>query len=131
MNHVHGSAAPIQKLVFVLLSLDGARSLEFESVLAQAMSARALDLEVQLFFTGSAIDWLLLGVAETYHCVTQPEMSMLDLMQQAVALGVQFHPCSPALQGKETALLEFVSEPVGATYLVEVISHRDTQVLSY
>ena len=33
----------VQKFVFVLLSLDVTRSIEYESVLAQAISARTLD----------------------------------------------------------------------------------------
>jgi hypothetical protein len=62
-----------------------------------ALSARALDLEVEMHFTSSSVRWLFEGVAAAAHTDRAGTRTVLDFMREARAAGVRLYACTMAL----------------------------------
>lgn len=62
-----------------------------------ALSARALDLEVEMHFTSSAVKWLFDGVARSAHTDQAKSRTVLDFIREARRAGVKLFACSMAL----------------------------------
>jgi predicted peroxiredoxin len=76
-----------------------------------AMTAAAMDVEVEMHFTGQSVRLLVDGVACNIPTANGPHNTLYDSMQQAAQLGVRFIACSMALQAHvgahETRIAEF------------------------
>lgn len=62
-----------------------------------ALTARALDIEVELHFTSSAVRWLVEGVADTAHTDAAATRTVGQYLREARAAGVSLHACGMAL----------------------------------
>lgn len=92
--------AATQKLVIVLWSCgpdqpSGAALAAAPFV--YALAARALDVDVEMHFTGSTVRWLLEGVAAHAFTDAAGTRTVLDYIREARAAGVRLHPCAMAL----------------------------------
>ncbi len=63
-----------------------------------ALAARALDLEVEMHFTSSAVRWLFAGVAEVAHTDQGRSKTVADYLRETRAMGVRHFACAMALE---------------------------------
>ncbi len=64
--------------------------------LVHALSACALDCEVEIHFAGPAVRWLVDGVAEAAYATPKREKSILVWLQQVASAGIPMFACSMA-----------------------------------
>lgn len=62
-----------------------------------ALTARALDAEVEMHFTSTAVRWLLQGVAAEAYTDAARTKTVADFIAEAKAAGVRLLACSMAL----------------------------------
>lgn len=62
-----------------------------------ALSARALDLEVEMHFTSSTVKWLFEGVAKDAYTDQAKTKTVLDFIREAHDAGVKMFACAMAL----------------------------------
>jgi hypothetical protein len=89
----------VQKLVIVVWSCGPDRPGGATLVAAPfvyALAARALDLEVEMHFTSTAVRWLVAGVADTAYTDRSRSKTALDFIREAHAAGVKLYACAMA-----------------------------------
>jgi predicted peroxiredoxin len=62
-----------------------------------ALAARAMEIEVEMHFTSSAVRWLLDGVANDAYTDAARSKTVADFIAEVSAAGVQLVPCAMAL----------------------------------
>ena len=62
-----------------------------------ALAARALELEVEMHFTSSAVRWLVRGVADGAHTDQRRRKTVRDFIAEAQRAGVALYACGMAL----------------------------------
>ena len=62
-----------------------------------ALTARALDLDVEMHFTSSSVRWLVEGVADLAHTDTAATRTVGQYLREALVAGVSMHACAMAL----------------------------------
>jgi hypothetical protein len=113
-----------QRVVIVLWSCgpdrpDGARLAAAPFVYAQ--SALALELDVEMHFTGSAVRWLFEGVAAAAHTDQARSKTVLDYLRETHAAGARLYACAMALGEHRHGepLIAEVAGTAGATTVIE------------
>lgn len=75
-----------------------------------ALAARALELDVEMHFTSTAVRWLVDGVAAGAHTDAARSKTVLDFIREAHAAGVRLYACAMAraehVRGTETTVAE-------------------------
>jgi uncharacterized protein len=64
--------------------------------LVHALAARALDAEVEIHFSGPAVRWLVVGVADSLFTTPAREKSIGDYLREVIAEDVRLLACSMA-----------------------------------
>lgn len=115
---------PARRFVFVLWSCgpdrpDGAALAAAPFV--YALAARALEFDVEMHFTASAVRWLLEGVAAGAYTDRARTKTVLDFIREARAAGVKLYACAMALaeHRRGEALLPEVDGMAGAATVVD------------
>jgi predicted peroxiredoxin len=62
-----------------------------------ALTARALELEVEMHFTAEAVRWLVPGVADRAYTDAARSKTVADFIGEAHAAGVKLYACGMAL----------------------------------
>lgn len=62
-----------------------------------ALAARALEVDVQMHFTSSAVRWLIAGVAQHAYTDQRRTRSVHDYLREAQEAGIALYACSMAL----------------------------------
>jgi hypothetical protein len=62
-----------------------------------ALAARALEIDVQMHFTSSAVRWLLEGVAAQAYTDQARTKTVADFIREVHAAGVKLYACAMAL----------------------------------
>lgn len=83
-------------VTIVLWAATPERPRDVAAPLLYALAARALDAEVEVHFTGEAVEWLFPGVAARANCDALGSRTVLDLLREARAQGVRHYACSMA-----------------------------------
>lgn len=98
-----------------------------------ALSARALELEVEMHFTSSAVRWLFEGVAGTGHTDQAKSKTVLDFIREARDAGVKFFACSMALGEHRhgEALITEADAVAGTASVIGAASEPDARVLVF
>jgi predicted peroxiredoxin len=115
--------APARKFVFVLWSCGpdrpGAAALA-AAPFVYALAARALEFEVEMHFTGSAVRWLFEGSAANAFTDQARTKTVHDFIREAHAAGVKLYACAMALaeHRRGEALLTEVAGIAGAATVV-------------
>ena len=89
--------------------------------LIHAIAARALDIDVEIHFSGTAIRFLVAGVAKQLYPTPEKEKSIHDFLHDAAKAGVSLLACSMAREswvGKNETLIPECSGIVGATSFI-------------
>jgi predicted peroxiredoxin len=126
----------VQKLVIVVWSCGpdrpGGATLA-AAPFVYALAARALDLEVEMHFTSTAIRWLVAGVAETAHTDRSKRKTVLDFIHEAHAAGVKLYACAMAKHehAESDALIAEVAGIAGAATVIGVTSEPGSRTLVF
>jgi hypothetical protein len=87
----------VARVVIVVWSAGPERPVQAAAPFVYALAARALELEVEMHFTSTAVRWLLDGVAETAYTDAGRTKTVADFLRDAHAAGVHLLACSMAL----------------------------------
>src|SRR5262245_19781062 len=98
-----------------------------------ALSARALDLEVEMHFTSSAVRWLFEGVAADAFTDHGKTKTVLDFIREAREAGVKMFACAMALGEHRhgEALVAEVEGIAGAATVMGVAAEAATRSLVF
>jgi predicted peroxiredoxin len=93
-----------------------------------AAVAGAMDVSVEIYFTGKSVLLLLPGVAQTLASGPRERRSVHDFMQHAAEHGVKFYACSQALDEHGLAAEELIEQLTGtagaATYMSRALDEE-------
>lgn len=98
-----------------------------------ALAARALDREVEMHFTSSAVRWLVAGEADAAHTDRARSKTVRDFIREAHAAGVKLYACAMARHehARDAALIDEVDGIAGAATVVDVASEADARVMVF
>jgi hypothetical protein len=91
---------PAQRLIVVLWSCGPDRpggAMLAAAPFVYALTARAMEVEVQMHFTSSAVRWLVAGVADAAFTDQGRTKTVRDFIVEARQAGVALYACSMAL----------------------------------
>jgi predicted peroxiredoxin len=86
-----------QRLVIVVWSAGPERPVLAAAPFVYALTARALDLDVEMHFTSTAVRWLVPGVADLAATDAARSKTVGDFLREAHAAGARLLACSMAL----------------------------------
>jgi uncharacterized protein len=89
-----------------------------------ALSARALNLEVEMHFTSSSVRWLLDGVARDAFTDQARTRTVHDYLREAHGAGVELFACTMALaeHRRGEALVSEVTDKAGAATVMAALA---------
>jgi predicted peroxiredoxin len=98
-----------------------------------ALAARALEIEVELHFTSSAVRWLLEGVADGAHTDHAMTRTVREYLDEVKAAGVPLYACAMALaehRGDGERLIDGV-KMAGAATVVGAAMQPGLRVMTF
>ncbi len=98
-----------------------------------ALAARALDLEVEMHFTSSAVRWLFRGVADAAFTDQARTKTVADYLRETRAMGVKHYACAMALEEhrRDETLVDEVESVAGAATVIGAAADRGARVLVF
>ncbi|MFN3565472.1 MAG: DsrE/DsrF/DrsH-like family protein [Burkholderiaceae bacterium] len=98
-----------------------------------ALAARALDQEVEMHFTSSAVRWLVAGEAEAAYTDRARSKTVRDFIREAHAAGVKLYACAMARHehARDETLIEEVEGVAGAATIVDAAAEADARVMIF
>lgn len=101
--------------------------------LVYALCAQALDCEVEIHLTSSAVRWAFEGVAAAAVSDQRGEQTILSYLQRCHAMGIKIYMCGMALaehhQGEP--IISEITGQTGATSVMAQLQRDDTRVLVF
>jgi predicted peroxiredoxin len=98
-----------------------------------ALTARALEVEVEMHFTSSAVRWLLAGVADSAYTDQRRSKTVRDFIAEAQRAGVLLCACGMALAEHRRAderLIDGVQR-AGAATVIDAALDADTRTMVF
>lgn len=98
-----------------------------------ALAASALDLDVEMHFTSSAVRWLVAGVADAAHTDRERSKTVLDFIREAHAAGVKLYACAMARHehARDETLIDGIDGIAGAASVVDAASDAGARVMVF
>lgn len=98
-----------------------------------ALVARALDREVEMHFTSSAVRWLVAGIAGVARTGRASGKTIGDYIDEARAAGVRIYACAMARQehAERDALIDAIDGIAGAATVVGAAAEGDAQLMVF
>ena len=119
------------KLLIVMLNTDLKNPAELGAPFFQASVAAAMELDVEIVFSGGAAELAVKGVAEKLHVKQGSPKTVYDFIKDAYEAGVKFKICSPALDLWGNDLIPEIKETVGGAYVIGQVIDDDVVTLTY
>jgi len=125
-----------QRLVIVLWSCGPERDNGAQLAAAPfvyALAARALDVDVEMHFTGTAVRWLVPGVADNAHTDTAGTKTVGDFLAEAHAAGVRMYACAMARaeHARDAALIDACDGIAGAATVIGATLERAARTMVF
>jgi predicted peroxiredoxin len=118
------AAGGVSRIVIVVWSAGPERPVQAAAPFVYALTARALELDVEMHFTSSAVRWLLAGVADQAFTDAAKTKTVADFIREAADAGVRLLACSMALaehRRGEALISECHGQAGAATVMVAAI----------
>lgn len=115
------------KLVIVLWSAGPERPALAAAPFVYALAARALEVEVEMHFTATAVRWLLPGVADVAYTDAERTKTVGDFMREVRAAGVRMLACGMAMHEHardQTLIAECDGQAGAATVIADAMGNR-------
>lgn len=84
------------RLIIVVWSAGPERPVEAAAPFVYALAARALEIDVEMHFTATAVRWLVPGVADRAYTDAGRSKTVGDFLREAKGAGVRLYACSMA-----------------------------------
>jgi uncharacterized protein len=84
------------RLVIVVWSAGPERPVQAAAPFVYALAARALEVDVEMHFTSTAVRWLVPGVADAAFTDAERTKTVGDFLREVQAAGVRLYACSMA-----------------------------------
>ena len=124
---------PVSRAVIVMWQADPSVPDKAAAPLIYAVCARALDMEVEIHLTSSAVRWAFEGVAQQAFSDAKREHSILSHIQRAHEMGVKIFMCGMAMaehhRGEE--IIPEITGQAGATAVMGQLQREDTRVMVF
>jgi hypothetical protein len=111
----------MSRLVIVMWAADPRRPVQAAAPFVYALAARAMEVDVQMHFTSSAVRWLVQGEAEGGFTDAGGTRSVRDWLREAHAAGVELYACAMALAEHRRDGENLVAEVAGVAGAATVI----------
>lgn len=123
----------VTRVVIVVWSAGPERPMQAAAPFVYALAARALELEVEMHFTSTAVRWLLDGVADAAHTDAGRTKTVADFLREAHSAGVRLLACSMALaeHRRGEALRSECNGQAGAATVMAATSEPGTRTLVF
>jgi predicted peroxiredoxin len=122
-----------RRLVIVVWSAGPERPVQAAAPFVYALAARALELDVEMHFTSTAVCWMLAGVADQAFTDAARTKTVGDFIREAKAAGVHLLACSMALaehrRGED--LIAECDGLAGAATVMVAMTEADTRTLVF
>jgi predicted peroxiredoxin len=105
---------PRRRLAILLWATDPADPARCATPFFHALAAAAMEIEVEIYFTGGAIRLLVPGVAAGLRTTPGGEETVYGFMQRAAGEGVKFFACPQAMQAHGVDPERVIPECAGA-----------------
>jgi uncharacterized protein len=111
------------RLVIIVWSAGPDRPVLVAAPFVYALAARALEVDVEMHFTSTAVRWLVAGVADGACTDAARTKTVADFIREAKAAGVRLYACSMAMNehGRGEALLPACDGYAGAATVVAAV----------
>lgn len=121
------------KLVIVVWSAGPAHPTLAAAPFVYALAARALDVEVEMHFTSTAVRWLVPGVADAAYTDAERTKTVRDFVREAKAVGVRLYACAMALHehARDAVLIAECDGHAGAASVVVETMNGRTRTLVF
>ncbi|MCX8114630.1 MAG: DsrE family protein [Burkholderiaceae bacterium] len=98
-----------------------------------ALAARALDQEVEMHFTSSAVRWLVAGEADAAYTDRARSKTVRDFIREAHAAGVKLYACAMARHehARDETLVDEIEGIAGAATVVDAGAEPDARVMIF
>ena len=117
----------VDKLVIVLWSAGPDQPELAAAPFVYALAARALEIQVDMHFTSTAVRWLLPGVADAAHTDAERTKTVGDFIREVKASGVQLYACGMAMHEHargQSLIAECDAHAGAATVVSETLNPR-------
>ncbi len=120
-----------KKLLVVIASFDANNPEAAATPLFQATVAAAMDIDVEVIFTGPAGELAANGNAKTIEINRRDHRTMLDVIKAAHAAGAILKVCAPTLELWGEHMIAEIDEIVGTAYLIKEAVDDNTVTFTY
>jgi predicted peroxiredoxin len=117
----------VDKLVIVLWSAGPEQPALAAAPFVYALAARALEIQVEMHFTSTAVQWLLPGVADAAHTDAERTKTVGDFIREVKTAGVQLYACGMAMHEHargQSLIAECDAHAGAATVVAETLNPR-------
>ena len=123
----------VDKLVIVLWSAGPEQPALAAAPFVYALAARALEIQVDMHFTSTAVRWLLPGVADAAHTDAERTKTVGDFIREVKTCGVQLFACGMAMHehARGQSLIAECDAHAGATTVVSETLNPRTRTLIF
>jgi predicted peroxiredoxin len=124
---------PVNRAGIVMGQADPTVPEKAAAPLVYALCARALDMEVEIHLTSTAVRWAFAGVAANAYSDQHHTQTILEYMRRAVGMGVKIYMCGMALteNHRGEAIIPEITGQTGATSVMAQMQRDDTRVLVF
>lgn len=122
-----------RRLVIVVWSAGPDRPVQAAAPFVYALAARALELDVEMHFTSTAVRWMLAGVADQAFTDAGRTKTVGDFIREAHAAGVHLLACSMALAEHRCGedLIAQCDGMAGAATVMVAMAEADARTLVF
>lgn len=123
----------VNRIVIVMWQADPDAPAKAAAPLVYALCARAMDMDVEIHLTSTAVRWAFEGVAANAYSDQKNSQTILEYMQRASAMGVKIYMCGMALteHHRGEAIISEITGQTGATSVIGQLQRDDTRVLVF
>lgn len=123
----------VSRVVMVMWQADPSAPEKAAAPLVYALCARAIDMEVEIHLTSSAVRWAFEGVAAKATSDQRGEQTILAYLERCHEMGVKIYMCGMALaeHHRGEPIIAQVTGQTGATSVMAQLQREDTRVLVF
>lgn len=123
----------VSRVVIVMWQADPSAPEKAAAPLVYALCARAIDMDVEIHLTSSAVRWAFDGVAAKATSDQRGEQTILAYLERCHEMGVKIYMCGMALaeHHRGESIIPQITGQTGATAVMAQLQRDDTRVLVF
>lgn len=123
----------VSRVVIVMWQADPGAPEKAAAPLVYALCARAIDMEVEIHLTSSAVRWAFEGVAANATSDQGGKQTILAYLERCHDMGVKIYMCGMALaeHHRGEQIIPQITGQTGATSVMAQLQRDDTRVVVF